>query len=236
MLERVSRRAARIVVVSENTRRDLETHFPASRGKIQIIYPGLNPQHRAPSVDVSQSVLKKHGLAKGYLLYVGNLRASKNTPRLIAAYSALRASMPDAPPLVLAGKNFLKELSSESLPAGVKMLGAVEGSDLPALYANASIFVFPSLYEGFGLPPLEAMACGAPVLTSWAASLPEVCGKAAVYVDPLSEASIAEGIKELLMSPSKREELIALGFANIKRFSWARFAASTWQVYHDAMA
>jgi len=231
---RAVKQARRIITVSENSRRDIERLFPEAVGRTRVLYPAAGPQFRVMTAEEKAPVLARHGLAPGYILYVGNLRGSKNTPRLLKAYAAARAAVKELPPLVLAGLNTYSQYDA-GWPEGVRYVGQVPGSDLPALYGSASMFVFPSIYEGFGIPPLEAMACGTPVVVSNAASLPEVCGPAGVYVDPKSEASIAAAIQDLWLSPSRRAALSARGIERARRFSWNTFAEGTWKVYEEAL-
>jgi glycosyltransferase involved in cell wall biosynthesis len=233
-IRQVVRRAARLITVSESTRADLERFYPGAAKKTTVLHPAAGAAFRPlPPQDV-ETALARHRLARGYLLYVGNIRGIKNSLRLINAYGSLRKSTPDLPPLVMVGKNTYRQFDI-GFPEGIRHLGPVPFGDLPALYNGASVFVFPSLYEGFGLPPLEAMACGTPVIVSKAASLPEVCGDAAVYVDPMSEDSIAGAIRDLVMSPSRREELSRRGLARAQKFSWRSFAEGTWNVYEQAL-
>jgi glycosyltransferase involved in cell wall biosynthesis len=233
-LQHVAKRARRIITVSDNTKKDLETHFPRSQGKIRVIYPAVNQLFKPVSPDRVRLVLNKYNLRPGYFLYVGNLRASKNTSALISAYATLKKRHPDAPPLILVGKMFIKNLGA--VPNDVFHIESASNDELPAFYSGATLFVYPSLYEGFGLPPLEAMACGAAVISSRAASLPEVCGNAAHYIDPQSESELVDAMWELITSSSRRDEMKKKGLENVKRFSWKRFAASTWQVYNESLA
>ena len=235
LIRHCARRARRLIVVSDNTRKDLVHFFPEAEGKTITIYPGIDADFKPVQGDPFNHALKKHSLTPGYLLYVGNLRASKNTEGLLAAYAIMREKNPRVPPLVLAGQNFLKKYDQGKFPAGVRALGSVPREDLPALYSGASIFIFPSFYEGFGLPPLEAMACGTPVVVSRSASLPEVCADAADYVDPNSPSHIAETVLALMGNPERQNTLRKNGFKNVGRFSWRRFATSIWKVYDDVL-
>lgn len=155
--------------------------------------------------------VKMEGLPERYMLYVGNLKPHKNLTRLIQAH----AQLDNPPDLVVVGKQF----GEIELPAHVHYAGFVSDEALPALYEGAELFAFPSTYEGFGIPPLEAMACGCPVVAGRAGSLPEVCGDAAEYVDPYSVSSIKEGIERLLNSPRRREELVERGRERVKVFT-----------------
>ncbi len=231
VMGRLVKRARRILVDSENTQNDLLRFFPQASRHSEIVHLGIDPVYKPVSESKQSSILKKYGLSPGYILYVGNLRGTKNTEGLIRAYGKFRSRQPTAPELVLVGKNFLTGRYAEGkFPDGIRYAGHVEGTHLPALYSAASVFVFPTFYEGFGLPPLEAMACGTPVVASRVSSLPEVCGDAAEYVDPASEESIARGLEAVLSSSSRRSELKEKGFRNIQRFSASAYANRAWKI------
>lgn len=166
-------------------------------------------------------------LPQEYILYVGAIRNHKNIARLLQAYELLK----NPPTLVFAGKKY----NNISLPSYVCDLGYVPDEALPQLYKNAILFVFPSLYEGFGIPPLEAMYYGCPSVVSNAASLPEVCGNAVHYVDPLSIISIKQGIEFLLNNPNKRDELIKIGREHVKFFSPENSAKKFVDTIHSVM-
>lgn len=230
----VLNRAAHIITVSESTRRDLDRFSAGAASRTSVIYPAAGDAFRRLDERETRPVLDRYGLTSGYLLYVGNIRGIKNSRRLIAAYGNLRAAHPEVPPLVMVGHNTFPEFD-RGFPAGIRHVAGAPFADLPALYSGASVFIFPSIYEGFGLPPLEAMACGTPVITSNAASLPEVCGDAAVYVDPSSEDSIRDAMRDLWLSPARREALSARGLVRAKKFSWRSFADETWNVYERVL-
>jgi glycosyltransferase involved in cell wall biosynthesis len=236
VINRAVTRASKIIVVSKNTEADLVKHFPKAAGKTVVIYPAVDVTFKPKSDADIERVLKKYELKKGYLLYVGNLRASKNSKRLIEAYRKLRKEDQRVPPLVLVGKNFYKpgELVDSERDSGIISINSADMVDLPALYSSSKLFVFPSLYEGFGLPPLEAMACGAPVLVSRAASLPEVCGDAAEYIeDPKDVVEIAQKMKSLLENDVQRKSLSEKGAEQSKKFTWSNFAQKTWSLYEQ---
>ncbi len=235
LLSHVAQRANRIICVSESTKKDFVSLFPKAQDRVRVISPGVELPVAVPSDDVRKRVLAHHALQAGYILYVGNLRKSKNTLGLIAAYARLKAQRPDAPPLVLAGHNSLPRSLSRKLPDGVRLLGEVPQDHLPVLYQQALFFAFPSFYEGFGLPPLEAMAYGTPVMASDRASLPEVCGSAALYVDPASTDAMADAMMRLALEADTREKLRRAGLENVKRFSWETFADQTWRIYEDVL-
>ncbi len=164
------------------------------------------------------------GLPKRYLLYVGNVKPHKNLVRLIEAHKKIRK----APPLVVVGKQF----GEVHLPAHVHYAGYVPDAALPQLYKGADLFVFPSTYEGFGIPPLEAMRFDCPVVAGRAGSIPEVCGEAVHYVDPFSIDSIQEGIEQVLNDPLRREELVKKGRDKVKEYTAEKTAEKFLQVVH----
>lgn len=235
MLRSALRRSRVIIADSENTRRDIATFFPAATEKIQVIHPAVEDSFKPAGLAEKERVLKSLNLKEGYLLSLGNLRESKNTRRLIEVHAALRRVEPAVPVLVLAGKNFLKEFEMNGFPDGIRHLGTVPAMDRAALYSGAALFVFPSLYEGFGLPPVEAMACGVPVIASNRASLPEACGEAALYVNPDSPEEMIQAIKTVLGSREKRNDMIGLGFEQAKKFTPQRFVDRTWAVYDEVL-
>jgi glycosyltransferase involved in cell wall biosynthesis len=172
-------------------------------------------------------------------LYAGNIKPHKNIDRLIEAYSILRRRGVEDAKLIIAGEEIsrypaLRRLVHRfQLHQHVRFFGFVPDATLAALYRLASVFVFPSLYEGFGLPPLEAMAAGVPVVTSNVSSLPEVVGDAAVLIDPMDAGAIAEAIGRVLGDASLRHELIRRGHARVKTFSWERSVTRTHEVYRE---
>ena len=235
LFRHISRKAKRIIVVSENTKKDLVKLFPESEPRIRVVYPGVGAEYSAPSFQQVQSTLLKYQISKSYLLYVGNLRPSKNTLGLVNAYIDLaKALSSKVPQLILVGKNFYRK----PLPhhPSVKVLGKLSQEDIVSLYSGALAFVFPSFYEGFGLPPLEAMACGTPVVSSNRASLPEVCGEAAVFFDPNQPDELVRALKEIIQNETLRKMMILKGIENVRRFSWNQFGSQTWDVYREALA
>jgi len=187
-------------------------------------------------------VRQRYRLPEQFLLYLGTIEPRKNIQALIKAYALLCREKGFCHKLVLAGdmgwKNEgLRELiQGLSLEDSIRFTGYVEDSDLPALYTLADLFVFPSLYEGFGLPVLEAMACGLPVVTSNVSSLPEVAGDAAVLIDPHSLDAIADGMRRMLVDRELRTKCIERGFERAKMFTWEKCAKETVAVFREAMA
>jgi glycosyltransferase involved in cell wall biosynthesis len=185
----------------------------------------------------------RYGIPGPYLLFVGNVRMRhKNVVTLLRAFRLLRERRRDPLTLVLVGGIPPGGPGAELLAAAgpawadVRMAGYVQREDLPALYSGAELFVWPSLYEGFGIPPVEAMACGTPVVSSSAPVMPEVLGDAALLVEPLAPEAYAAAIERVLDSSALRAELIARGFAQARRYSWSEHARRTLAVYGEVLA
>jgi glycosyltransferase involved in cell wall biosynthesis len=242
MLRRAVSGARRIITVSEGSRRDLIERLGAHPDRITVIPNGL-PEDAVPVRDPARlaAVRARHGIAGQYLLFVGNVRMRhKNVVTLLRAFRLLRERRRDGLTLVLAGGagSAGAELMEAAGPAwpDVRMTGFVERADLPALYSGAEVFVWPSLYEGFGFPPLEAMACGTPVVSSAAPVMPEVLGDAALFVPPLEPEAYASAIQRVLEDGGLRASLIARGTAQAARYTWADAARRTLAVYGEALA
>ncbi|MGH7787018.1 MAG: glycosyltransferase family 4 protein, partial [Candidatus Binatia bacterium] len=204
---------------------------------LRVVYPGCAEFFQPLDATAASAVLARLGLAPGYIMHLGTREPRKNLPRLVRAYARLGAA---APPLVLAGATgwgvdeLPALLDGLGLRARVHLLGSVSTADLPALYSGAALFAYPSLYEGFGLPVLEAMACGTPVVSANVASLPEVAGDAALLVDPHDETALADAIGRVLREPALHADLRARGLARARTFTWQRCAAQTMAVYEEA--
>jgi len=230
--------ARHILADSQATKQDLVEHYQADPDRISVVYLGRD-ESLAPVTDraIITAVKQKYGIHGDYLLYLGTLQPRKNLIRLIEAFQAACQSTQNRTlKLVIAGKkgwlfdeifNRTKELN---LAGQVVFPGYVDEADKAGLLSGAMAYVFPSLYEGFGLPVLEAMACGAPVLTSHNSSLPEVAGEAALLVDPHRVDAIAAGLEQLITDASRRQELARKGYQQIRNFSWAQSAAQVWQI------
>ncbi len=232
-----------IIAISEATKRDIETHLGIPAGRVRVVYGGVDPAFHP--IEARQAVaqrLKPLGLTPGhYILHVGTLEPRKNLVRLVEAYHRLRQKRTaPTPPLALAGvkgwmyREIYARVEALHLERAVHFLGWVDEATLPALYNGASLFVYPSLYEGFGLPVLEAMACGVPVVTSNAASLPEVVGDAGLTVEPEDTVGLAEAIAQLLDDPDLRAEMRRRGLARARQFSWKRAAQRLLTIYNEA--
>jgi glycosyltransferase involved in cell wall biosynthesis len=223
------RRADRVIALSEFTRAEPRRFYPAALDKTIVVYPGIDASFTVKcNLSADQAILREYGLESPYILAVGNIHPRKNLGRLLEAYERLRNRRTDTPPMVWAGVERWgsDQLLQRARALGVKMTGRVAAQHLPAVYRQATIMVYPSLYEGFGLPPLEAMACGTPVIASNTTSLPEAVGDAAVQVDPLSVKGLSDAMEQLLFDSRLRAQLRARGLMRAKRFSWDKAARS----------
>ena len=216
-----------IIADSIHTQNDLLEWVGVNPKKIKVVYPGLgNLFSDAP-------VRTKPNLESNVLLYVGNIRPTKNIPVLVNAFLKAEKKLKNIQ-LILAGKNSMTEWTQQfANHPSIQFMGEVQLRVLKELYQKARLFVFPSLYEGFGLPPLEAMSCGVPVLSSNAASLPEVLGHAALQFDPNNENELAEKICYLWENAHEQESLIQKGYQNIQRFSWNETAQQVTKIYQS---
>ena len=227
------RRARAVVTLSEASKRDLVSMLGADPERVHVTPLAAETRFTPQPSEAIARVCTAHDLAPGYVLHLSNYRRHKNAEGVVRAFARLRKEGTRAS-LVLAGSppaSFRAWLRCEGLDEGVRVLGHVDDADLPALYAGARAFVFPSRCEGFGLPPLEAMACGTPVVVSNVSSLPEVVGDAGLLVDPEDEATIARAMADLLSSEALHADLSARGRAHAARFSWERVARETKALY-----
>lgn len=231
-------RADAVICVSESARRDAVEHLGLDPARVHVVHNGVDPAFRPLPPARVEAALRPLGLTQqGYILHVGTIEPRKNLVRLVQAYHRLCQRVPDVPRLVLAGmqgwlyEDVPAEVEALGLEERVVLLGRVAGELLPALYNGARCFVYPSLYEGFGLPVLEAMACGVPVVTSNSSSLPEVAGDAAILVDPYDVMGIAEAVEQVLMDDDRVTTLRERGLERAARFTWEATARETLKVY-----
>lgn len=229
-------RADHVLADSEATRQDLIELYGTPADKISVLYSGVNERFR-PVADelVLKEVRRRYGIGEGpYILSVGTVQPRKNYGRLAEALH--RLGRPDIRLVIAGGRGWLEDalytqIAALGLEERVKFTGFVADEDLPALYSGACVFAFPSLYEGFGLPPLEAMACGVPVVASNTSSVPEVVGDAALVVDPYDVGALAEALEHLLDSEALRSILTARGRERARQFSWAAAARKLHEHY-----
>jgi len=232
------RHAAKIISVSQATKEDLVRVYKTPADKIAVTHLGLDGTFQPMKYEQAQAVLDKYELVyQKYILFLGTLQPRKNIIKLIEAFEKLKKENRIEEKLVIAGAKgwlyepILEKIRRASFDGAVKYLDYVDKQDLPYLLAGAKVFTLPALYEGFGLPPLEAMASGVPVVVSNISSLPEVVGDAGMLIDPNSVNSIAEGLLEVLNNPLLRAQMIEKGLERSKNFKWENTAKQTLELF-----
>ncbi len=237
------RHANQVIAISESTKRDLVEHYRVSPDRVSVVYGGKDGAFSpAPDEKYIQAFRIHRELPEKMILHVGTIEPRKNIAQLVHAFARARRSAHLPHFLVLIGARGWKHaevdaaIEEEQVGDAVRFAGYVPASELPDWFRAADLFVYPSRYEGFGLPPLEAMACGIPVVTSNASSLPEVVGDAALVVSPDDTSGLAEAIVRVLRTPSLRTEMCERGLAQAAKFSWARAARETLDVYRAVLA
>jgi glycosyltransferase involved in cell wall biosynthesis len=237
----MARRASVIIAPSEWTKKEIIERLGVRPEKIRVIYEAAREGMKPLPPHLCQASLDKHRVQRPYLLYVGTIEPRKNLLTLIRAYEELLRTTTRKPQLVLCGgRGWLCDevfslVEQLKLQDSVRFTGYVEDADLPALYSAAEAFVYPSYYEGFGLPPLEAMACGTPVITSDVSSLPEVVGEAGLTHAPEDVRALTEGMARLLGDESARAHFKSAGLRQAAQFSWDRAARETQAVYDELL-
>ncbi len=255
LMRRGLMRASRVIAVSESTRQDVEQMLGIPASKITRIYGAADPRYTRldgdarihASAEAEQErrlTLERYQINYPFLLYAGSVKPQKNVARLVEAFALLRGELEDHPVyrnlrLIIIGDqiskhpNLRQAVLHSRVESSVRFLGFVPFDTLRVFYSSAAAFVFPSLYEGFGLPPLEAMASGTPVVSSNVTSLPEVVGEAAYFVSPDNVFEIARGIKEVLLDEGLRERLITRGLLQSRRFNWEDTARQVLATYEN---
>lgn len=234
------KKSDRIVAVSEFTKSDIVKSYNVDPQKIDVVSNAVNHKVFFPQ-KLKPSVQKKYNLPNDYTLFIGNIEPRKNILGIIEAFGKLPTQLQAKHPLVLVGgkgwndEGISEALNNSSAKEHIVRVGYVDDDDLAQVYAGAQIFVFPSFYEGFGLPVLEAMASGTPVITSKVSSLPEVGGDAVLYVDPKKSTTIAEAMKKLLQNSELQKTLIKKGIAHSKQFSWEQSAGQMLHAIRNAV-
>jgi len=240
VVPQVVRKSARIITVSEFEKKRIGDFFKVNDHKLKAIYNGVS-DHFKPISDTEylDRIKAKYNLPDKFLFFFGNTDPKKNTPGVLKAFSLFLNSSEEKIPLVMLDfdlnelTKIISDIGDPSLHDFIKLTGYVPNSELPALYALSTIFLYPSLRESFGIPMLEAMACGIPVITSNTSSMPEVGGNAALYVDPFKPEEITTSIKKILAEPLLRESLIRNGFENARKFSWGAMAKNVLNLYQE---
>jgi alpha-1,3-rhamnosyl/mannosyltransferase len=233
-------RASRIIVDSEFVRRDVMARYGVGAERIAAIPLGAGPRFRPLDGDAIARVLTRYDLRPGFVFSLGRLNRRKNLEQLLLAYGRLRVAGAAEAPLVIGGKPdfgveaVLRRARLSLDDSSVRFLGVIPDDDLPAFYGAAACFAYPSLFEGFGLPVLEAMACGAAVVTSDRTALPELVGDAGLLIDPESPDDLAAAIARLLSDGALVRELGQRGLARSHRYSWADTAQRTLEIYRQA--
>jgi glycosyltransferase involved in cell wall biosynthesis len=228
---RAANSAAAIVAVSECTRRDLVERFSVPAERIRVVYNGVDHARFKPIEVDSEAVARRYGVPHPFILFVGSLMPWRNAPRLLRAASRLKMG------LLFVGRDIWGSDPTQRLAAEhgwdwARFSGYVTDADLPELYAAARVFAYPPLYEGFGIPPIEAMACGTPVVASTGGALPEVLGDAALLVDPYDANALTEALDAASRDTG---DLRSRGLAQAARYAWPKAAAETWQVYESVL-
>lgn len=235
-----ARRSQRVLTVSQASKDDILHYLQVPASKVEVIYNALDTRLAGePTADEVAHVRERFQLTAPFVLYTGNIKPHKNVDRLIEAFSQLRGQgFTDTKLLIIGDEiskypNLRRLVHRHQLHQHVRFLGFVPDATLAVLYRLAAVFVFPSLYEGFGLPPLEAMAAGAPVITSNTSSLPEVVGDAAILIDPMDPGAIAQAMARVLTDAPLRADLIRRGRDRVHAFSWERSVARIRAVYGE---
>jgi glycosyltransferase involved in cell wall biosynthesis len=243
IISRTARRASKIITISENSKADLLELFHLPPEKIVVTPLGVHPRFRpAERADMSDTILHKYRIQRPFILYVGYIQASKNLVGLIQAFTALKLQSPVPHQLVVVGREhyqfqeIYRARDRSPVREQIVFVGYVPDEDLVPFYQAADLFVLPSFYEGFGLPVLEAMACGTPVMAARTSSLPEVVGEGGLLVDPHNVSQMVEAMSRILHEPTLRKDLREKGLRRAREYSWDRTAGATLAVYEEVGA
>ena len=242
LIPRIARKAGAIITVSESARKDILRYLKVPKEKVRVVMGAASPAfHPITDPKTLDAVRARHGLYEPYLLYVGTIEPRKNLPRLVQAFANLkRRGLPHK--LVIVGQSgwqtdpLYAEIERLGIKQDVLFTGYVPFDDLPAIYTMADAMAFPSLYEGFGLPVIEAMACGTPVITSRSSSLIEVAGDAGLLVNPLMVAELEDALDRVLNDPNLRADMRCRGLERSSHLTWDHTAQSTLEVYDKVLA
>ncbi|MBW9221790.1 glycosyltransferase family 4 protein [Methanothermococcus sp. SCGC AD-155-C09] len=238
LLPKTLRTADKIISDSYSTKKDIIKYFKIPEDNVKVIHLGVDEDYKPLSKEEINNIKRKHNINYPFILYTGGLAPNKNVERLIYAFYKLKKQLPKYK-LIITGikrykyKSIFETIDKLNLQKDVIFTGYVPDEDLPGLYNAADLFVYPSIYEGFGLPPLEAMACGTPVITSNTSSLPEVVGNAGIIIDPYDVDRLSRAMYEVLSNDGLREELRKKGLKRAKLFNWRKTAEETLKVYRE---
>jgi glycosyltransferase involved in cell wall biosynthesis len=234
------KRASKVIAISQNTKNDLKKHYNLKDNKVAVAYPGYSKnRYKRTSVKTIMAVREKYNLPKRYILYLGTLQPRKNLIRLIEAYEESFDNEKDLG-LVISGKqgwlykNLVQKINKSEKKSLIRLTGFVDQEDIPALYSGAECFVLPGLYEGFGIPALESMACGTVPVVSSTGALPEVVGKAGILVEPYEVSSIGQGLKKAVqLTSSEKVKWEEKAKTQLGKFSWEKSAKIVLEVLYD---
>lgn len=238
LLPKTLKEAYGIIADSNNTKEDIIKYFGLPAGKIKVVYPGVDKKYKLIDKKIILEKIKnRYKLPNKFILNVGTLEPRKNIESLLRVFSKIKKNLNYY--LVIVGikgwkyKKIFSLINKLKIKNKVIFTGYIKETDLPAIYNLASLFVYPSLYEGFGLPPLEAMACGCPTVISNVSSLPEVCGEAAYYINPYTINSISKGIEKALGDKNLRKKMIEDGLKQAKKFNWGKTSREILKIYEQ---
>ena len=242
LIKLFARRACRILTISEHSRRDIVNLLDVSVDKVSVALPAAEACFRpVGDANALDRTVQQYGIACPFILFVGTLEPRKNVVSLLRAYAAMRSGSRITHQLVIVGRKgwlydeVFQTVDELCLEDDVIFTGPVPDGDLVHLYSASALFVYPSVYEGFGIPPLEAMACGTPVITSNTSSLPEVVGDAGISVDPQDVDDLASAMARVLGDPALSADMAVRGLARASKFSWARTAAQVHELYCEVL-
>lgn len=244
-VRRTARNAAQVITLSEFSRRNIIETYELDSERVRVTPAAAAPRFKPVANETElRRIRRTYGIEDDYILALGSIQPRKNLVRLINSYSALAQSQAEIawPKLVLAGKRgwleaeTIRAAERSAVRQNIRFIGYVPDDDLPALFSGAACFAYPSYFEGFGLPVLEAMQCGAPVIAGNRTSLPEVAGDAALLFDPFDETAIGEALRVVIENPGYRDQLRVKGITRAKEFSWQRTARQTLATYERALS
>ncbi|RJR21272.1 MAG: glycosyltransferase family 1 protein [Nitrospiraceae bacterium] len=237
----MAKNAAKILTVSNYSKKDIVDLFEAPEGKVEVIYEGFGDEFNPRGMDEIKRAKNNYGIEGNYMLYVGNFAPHKNVEGILKAYAKIKHELRREYKLVLGGKkdggrNKMERLCVElGIAEQAIFTGFIENKHLPAIYSGAEVFLFPSFYEGFGLPPLEAMACGTPVISSKRSCIPEILGDAAVLVDPLNSDEMARAIEDVLTRRGLRQHLQERGFQKAGEYSFQKMSVDMLNIFEGLL-